>query len=60
MKKVKNKNKILNNKKGQGMVEYILLLVIVIGLVFSFKKPIGDAFNKAMGKADAGINDVIQ
>ena len=37
---------LINNKKGQGATEYILLLVVVVGLVLAFKKPIMDAMNK--------------
>lgn len=58
--KVKKHSKFLNNKKGQGMVEYILLLVVVIGLVFMFKGRIKTMFESAAGKADQGVNDVIQ
>ncbi len=31
---------LINNKKGQGATEYILLLVVVVGLVIAFKDPI--------------------
>jgi len=41
MKKLKKKNrKLFRNERGQGMVEYILLLVVVIGLVMVFKNKI--------------------
>ncbi|MBY0452530.1 MAG: hypothetical protein K2P92_05795 [Bdellovibrionaceae bacterium] len=37
---------IINNKKGQGATEYILLLVVIVGLVIAFgpkiKKMIAD------------------
>ncbi len=56
----KAKNKFLKNEKGQGMVEYILLLVVVIGLVFAFKGKLKTMFDSATGKAEAGVNDVIQ
>ena len=32
----------LKNERGQGMVEYILLLVIVVAVVTIFKKPLMD------------------
>lgn len=60
MKKMKKgKMKFLKNQKGQGMVEYVLLLVVIIGLVFAFKKPITDKFNDATGKATSGMDNVI-
>ena len=43
---------LLKNQNGQGATEYILLLVVVVGLVIAFKKPIMDAVtNKAKGVA---------
>lgn len=60
MKAVKNKNKILNNQKGQGMVEYILLIVVVVGLIFAFKPRLTKMFNDSVGKAEGDINQVIQ
>ena len=42
MKKLKT---VLTNEKGQGMVEYILLLVGVVALVVAFKKQIGAAIS---------------
>ncbi len=55
----KNKVKFLKNQKGQGMVEYILLLVVVIGLVFAFKGKITAKFNDVMGKTEAGMDSVV-
>ena len=41
MKSLKNFSKrFLKNERGQGMVEYILLLVIVVAVVTIFKKPL--------------------
>lgn len=56
----KKKQNILKNNKGQGMVEYILLLVVVIGIVFMFKGKIQKMFNDASGKAESGVGDIIQ
>jgi Flp pilus assembly pilin Flp len=55
----KNKVKFLKNQKGQGMVEYILLLVVVIGLVFAFKGKITAKFNDVMGKTEQGMDNVV-
>ncbi len=40
---------LIQNNKGQGATEYILLLVVVVGLVLAFKKPI---MEKMKGKVD--------
>tara|TARA_B110001454_G_scaffold218991_1_gene249005 strand:+ start:36477 stop:36662 length:186 start_codon:yes stop_codon:yes gene_type:complete len=55
----KNKVKFLKNQKGQGMVEYILLLVVVVGLVFAFKGRITSKFNEVMGKTESSMDGVV-
>ena len=45
--------KSLANTKGQGATEYILLLVVVVGLVMVFKKPI----MSAMKEKTAALSD---
>lgn len=57
--KVKKNSKFLKNQKGQGMVEYVLLLVVIIGLVMAFKKPITDKFNQVTGKATSDMDAVV-
>jgi Flp pilus assembly pilin Flp len=47
--------KLIKNNKGQGMVEYILLLVIVVGLVLAFKEPIKNAVS---GRVDDVSNSM--
>lgn len=51
-----SKNLIKNNK-GQGMVEYILLLVIVVGLVLAFKEPIKKAVGGRVGAVEDSMNN---
>jgi len=55
----KNKVKFLKNQKGQGMVEYILLLVVVISIVMIFKGRIKTKFDEVMGRTESGMSDVI-
>ena len=57
--KVKKNSKFLKNQKGQGMVEYVLLLVVIIGLVVAFKKPIMESFLKITGKATSEMESVV-
>ncbi len=42
--------RLLNNQRGQGMVEYILLLVVLVALITAFKEPLKTA---VMGKVNA-------
>lgn len=60
VKKDRFKKSIVNNNKGQGMVEYVLLLVVIIGLIIVFKKPITAKFEEATGKATSGMGEIIQ
>lgn len=41
----------LKNERGQGATEYILLLVVVVGLVMMFK-------DKIKGRVDSAIGDL--
>lgn len=51
LKKLRNHlRKSLTNNRGQGATEYILLVVVVVGLVIAFKKPILDKFNSKVGE----------
>ena len=52
---MKNLRKLVKNQRGQGFTEYILLLAVVVGIIVAFKKPIGDAIDKAMGKTNSAI-----
>ena len=57
MKKLARKTKnLLRNEKGQGMVEYILLLVVVIGLVLVFRRQIADVVKVKTGEVGESIN----
>ena len=47
--------KMLRNKKGQGMVEYALLLAVVVGVVIFAKDPIKNAITAAFTKTETAI-----
>lgn len=49
---------LVNNDRGQGATEYILLLVVVVGLVLAFKKPIKERIDAAMGKLGSDMESV--
>ena len=51
MKKQIRKLKSALNENGQGAIEYILLLVVVVAIAIAFKQPIVDAVT-------AKVNDV--
>lgn len=51
------KNKFLKNEKGQGMVEYILLLVVVVAIVAIFKDKIKSAVDSKVSDLGQKIND---
>lgn len=48
-----------NNERGQGMTEYILLLVIIVGIIMVFGKQIKEKINIATGKLGGNIDTVI-
>ncbi len=50
----------LSNERGQGATEYILLLVVVIGLMVAFKGKITGAFSSATDKVGDKMNTVIE
>lgn len=49
---------LLKNKRGQGATEYILLLVVVVGLVMAFKGKIMNIMNEKVGALGNDINSV--
>jgi Flp pilus assembly pilin Flp len=58
MKKFISKMKL--NQKGQGTAEYVLLLVIVIGLIVAFKDPIKNKVNDMIVRISSGMDSVAQ
>jgi Flp pilus assembly pilin Flp len=47
--------KVLRNQRGQGMVEYILLLVIVLAIANAFKGQIMKMINSKTTSVGSGI-----
>jgi Flp pilus assembly pilin Flp len=50
--------KLLRNERGQGMLEYVLLLAVVAGLVMVFKGKITAIFTQATGSLDSSTQQV--
>lgn len=47
----------MNTQSGQGMTEYILLIVVVIAVAGAFRQPIIDAIKNKMSKTSADIEN---
>jgi Flp pilus assembly pilin Flp len=59
MKKFKNFSKnLFKNKSGQGATEYILLLVVIVGLVMLFKDKIKTTLNDKVEQLGSDIRSV--
>ncbi len=59
MKNLKNiSKKLLKNERGQGATEYILLLVVVVGLVMMFKGKIKETVEEGINKLSGDITSV--
>jgi Flp pilus assembly pilin Flp len=54
----KLRKNLINNNRGQGATEYILLLVVVVGLVLAFKKPIMDKMGKKVDDLGSAMDQV--
>ncbi len=50
-------NKFMQEESAQGMTEYILLIVVVVGLAWVFRGKISGAIKGKMGQVETGIND---
>lgn len=48
--------KLMKDESGQGATEYILLLVVVVGLAMIFKKQITDAFSGKLSELAGQIS----
>ena len=56
MKNLTAKMKKMMNQKGQGAIEYILLLVVVVSIGLIFKGEIIKAVNDRMGTLKGGLD----
>lgn len=49
---------LIKNKKGQGATEYILLLVVIVGLVMMFGPRIKEKMSNKMGDLESGMDEI--
>lgn len=49
---------LIKNQSGQGATEYILLLVVVVGLVLAFKKPIMEKMGQKVQDLGSAMDKV--
>ncbi len=52
----KNLKAMWNDESEQGMVEYILILVAVIGFVMLLNRRMGVSLNKGLNNVDGGVS----
>lgn len=50
---------LLEDNKGVGVVEVILILVVLIALVLIFKEQLGSMVTKAMNALEKSMNEVL-
>lgn len=57
----KKKKKVLRNQRGQGMLEYVMLLAVVAAIVLAFRERIqtavGNLTDGAVSQAESVINN---
>ncbi len=51
----KNFKAMWNDESGQGMVEYILILVAVIGFVFLVRTRLKESLNSGLDEVNTGV-----
>lgn len=49
----------MKDQRGQGMLEYILLLVVIVGLVFLLKEPLKTQVESIQGKLKDSVGSII-
>lgn len=52
----KTMNEFMKDESAQGMVEYILILVAVIGFVMFLRTRLKDSLSKGLDNVDGGIS----
>ncbi len=53
-------SKKMKDQSGQGMLEYILLVVVIVGLVFILKAPLKDQVESIQSKLKESVGSILQ
>ncbi len=53
-------SKKMKDQGGQGMLEYILLVVVIVGLVFILKAPLKDQVESIQAKLKESVGSILQ
>lgn len=53
-------SKKMKDQRGQGMLEYILLVVVVVGLVLFLKEPLTKQVTEIKDKLGSSVSDIIK
>lgn len=59
VKRIKKSKDLVNNERGQGMLEYILLVVVIVGLVIAAKGFLGPKMEEIQGQLGDKIGEVL-
>ncbi len=52
-------SKKMNDQSGQGMLEYILLLVVIVGLVLFLKAPLTEQVTKIKDQLSGSVGSIL-
>lgn len=52
---MKKTKKLIKNERGQGMLEYVLILAVVVAIGLMFRTKITEAINGVTGKVSSDI-----
>ncbi len=52
-------NEVVTNERGQGMLEYILLVVVIVGLVMAAKSFLGPKMTEITEQLNGKIGEVL-
>ena len=54
-----NAKRLINDERGVGVIEVVLILVVLVGLVAVFKTQINELLTKIFGSISSMSNDIL-